>query len=380
MQKELIPLHNEENLFETFWVKNSVKSQFIYITILLIIIGCFLSMFFIKVNVTIHASGIIRPEIEKTEIKTLCSGIVDRVGIREGEFVFEGQELISIDHEDLTSKLRLNEYQAEKLKSYIQDLKHLTKLEFNKSFSDIYNREYQLFREKLEENKNKQQKAKKELERITPLFEDGLIAEKEYDDLKYQLSLLEKVHNTLTTDQLSNWQSKLENYKREIKKLENQKITLCKELEKHKITSPVTGYVEHFKGIMTGVNVQAGQTIAIVSPDSGLIAEVYVIPKDIGLINNKQKVLIQIDAFNYNHWGMLKGEIDEISNDFILLNNQPVFRIKCKLNKNHLSLKNGFKGYLRKGMTFKARFIVTERTLFQLLFEKVDNWLNPATN
>jgi HlyD family secretion protein len=31
-------------------------------------------------------------------------------------------------------------------------------------------------------------------------------------------------------------------------------------------------------------------------------------------------------------------------------------------------------------MTFKARFIVTERTLFQLLFEKVDNWLNPATN
>jgi len=380
MQKELIPLHNEENLFETFWVNNSVKSQVIYITFLLIIIGCFLAMFFIKVNVTIHASGIIRPEIEKTEIKTLCSGIVDWVGIREGEFVFEGQKLISIDNEDLTSKLWLNEYQAEKLKSYIQDLKHLTKLEFNKSFSDIYNKEYQSFREKLNENKNKQQKATRELERITSLFEDGLIAEKEYDDLKYQLSLLEKAHNTLTTDQLSNWQSKLENHKREFKKLENQKITLRKELEKHKITSPVTGYVEHFKGIMTGVNIQAGQTIAIVSPDSGLIAEIYVIPKDVGLINNKKKVLIQIDAFNYNHWGMLKGEINEISNDFILLSNQPVFRIKCKLNKNHLSLKNGFKGYLRKGMTFKARFIVNERTLFRLLFEKIDNWLNPATN
>ena len=380
MQKDLIPLHNEENFFETFWVKNSVKSQVIYITILLIIIGCFLAMFFVKVNVTIHAFGIIRPEIEKTEIKSLCSGIVDWVGIREGEFVFEGQELISIDNEDLTSKLQLNKYQAEKQKDYIQDLKHLTKLEFNNSFSDIYNKEYQSFREKLNENKNKQQKATRELERITPLFEDGLIAEKEYDDLKYQLSLFEKAHNTLTTDQQSVWQSKLENHKREFKKLENQKITLRKELEKHKITSPVTGYVEHFKGIMSGVNIQAGQTIAIVSPDSGLIAEVYVIPKDIGLINNKQQVLIQIDAFNYNHWGMLKGEIDEISNDFILLNNQPVFRIKCKLNKTHLSLKNGFKGYLKKGMTFKARFVVTERTLFQLLFEKVDNWLNPATN
>lgn len=380
MQKELIPLHNEENLFETFWVKNSVKSQAIYITILLIIIGCFLAMFFVKVNVTIHASGIIRPKLEKTEIKTLCSGIVDWVGIREGEFVFEGQELITIDNEDLTSKLQLNKYQAEKLKCYIQDLEYLTKLKFNKSFSDIYNKEYQLFREKLEENKNKQQKATRELERITPLFEEGLIAEKEYDDLKYQLSILEKAHNTLTTHQLSAWQFKLENHKREFKKLENQQITLCKELRKHKITSPVTGYVEHFKGVMTGLNVLVGQTIAIVSPDSGLIAEIYVIPKDIGLINNKQQVFIQIDAFNYNHWGMLKGEIDEISNDFILLDNQPVFRIKCKLNKNHLSLKNGFKGYLKKGMTFKARFVVTERTLFQLLFEKVDDWLNPVTN
>lgn len=41
--------------------------------------------------------------------------------------------------------------------------------------------------------------------------------------------------------------------------------------------------------------------------------------------------------------------------------------------------KNGYKGYLKKGMTLQARFIITERTLWQLLYDKVDDWINPAT-
>jgi len=28
-------------------------------------------------------------------------------------------------------------------------------------------------------------------------------------------------------------------------------------------------------------------------------------------------------------------------------------------------------------MTLQARFLVTERTLFQLLYDKADDWLNP---
>ena len=31
----------------------------------------------------------------------------------------------------------------------------------------------------------------------------------------------------------------------------------------------------------------------------------------------------------------------------------------------------------KKGMTVQARFIVARRSFWQLLFDKVDNWLNP---
>jgi len=31
----------------------------------------------------------------------------------------------------------------------------------------------------------------------------------------------------------------------------------------------------------------------------------------------------------------------------------------------------------KKGMTLQARFIVTKRSLWQLLYDKVDDWANP---
>ncbi|GHT22645.1 hypothetical protein AGMMS4957_13110 [Bacteroidia bacterium] len=42
-----------------------------------------------------------------------------------------------------------------------------------------------------------------------------------------------------------------------------------------------------------------------------------------------------------------------------------------------LQLKNGYKGNLKKGMTLTGRFYLTDRSLWQLLFDKVDNWVNP---
>ncbi|MEP4946741.1 MAG: secretion protein HlyD, partial [Flavobacteriaceae bacterium] len=81
-----------------------------------------------------------------------------------------------------------------------------------------------------------------------------------------------------------------------------------------------------------------------------------------------------------NQWGLVKGEILEIGNDIEIVDNNPVFKVLCKINIKHLQLNNGFKGHLKKGMTLNARFELAERTLFNLLYDKVDDWMNPGTN
>ena len=68
----------------------------------------------------------------------------------------------------------------------------------------------------------------------------------------------------------------------------------------------------------------------------------------------------------------------DISDDIIFTNTgEAVFKVRCSLDNDHLKLKNEYKGYLKKGMNFTARFMVAKRSLFQLLYDDADNWLNP---
>ena len=51
--------------------------------------------------------------------------------------------------------------------------------------------------------------------------------------------------------------------------------------------------------------------------------------------------------------------------------------VKCKLLTDTLTLKNGYCASIQKGMTLTARFRLTQRTLWQLLYDRMDDWMNP---
>ena len=74
---------------------------------------------------------------------------------------------------------------------------------------------------------------------------------------------------------------------------------------------------------------------------------------------------------------MIHGKVSQLLNDVVLIDQKPMFRVRCVLDKNSLQLKNGYQGNIQKGLTFTARFQLNRRSLWQLLFDKVDNWLNP---
>jgi len=138
------------------------------------------------------------------------------------------------------------------------------------------------------------------------------------------------------------------------------------------------GEIIQSSDIQMGSMVSAGQKMAEISPKGDLIATCFVKPSDIGMIHEKQEVKIQVDAFNYNEWGMLKGEIIDISDDMLVENgSQAFFRVKCKPERTSLSLKNGVKADIRKGMSLNTRIIIIRRSLFHLLFDKSDSWFNP---
>ena len=188
---------------------------------------------------------------------------------------------------------------------------------------------------------------------------------------------MRKLQRQEKQNQLSQWQQALRSYEKELTELENQTAQLRKEMDNLDIKAPVNGTVQNLIGIYAGSSVFAGQELAQISPNTDLLAEVYVSPNDIGLLRPGMNVRMQVGAFNYNQWGLLTGKVKEISSDIQVMNNRPMFEVKCSLEKDHLTLKNGYKGNLKKGMTLQARFVVTQRSLWQLLYDKADDWLNP---
>jgi len=146
------------------------------------------------------------------------------------------------------------------------------------------------------------------------------------------------------------------------------------------VVANISGTGHIMEGLQAGSFVQGGQKVAEILPDSGLQAVCYVSPKDIAYIRVGQKVQLQIDSYNYYEWGMLNATVTEMIQDVALIENRPYYIVYCKMDRDFLTLKNGYVGKLLKGMTGRANFIQNKKSLWQLLFTKVNDWFDPKAS
>jgi multidrug resistance efflux pump len=380
MKKHLIrPLPEDHEIM--FMAQHRVTSQVIYVSVLLAITGLIISLPLIKVTVSMQSHGIIRPVYEVADIRVIPSAPVLQVNVCEGSRVRRGDTMLLLAPAGIDSKLEFEQQEIRKINNYILDLQCLTNrspvIDFH---SDLYNTQYISYRKRLSEINLRIDRACKDIVREEPLFRNKLISNREYEELLFNRDQLENEKKIIESGQDSQWRSELTRWLSERDNCITQIDQLNKQRELYVVKSPIAGTIESFSGIYPGSNVQSGQTVAQVSPDNTLIAEVYVPAAHVGMLFPGMPVNMQVDAFNYHEWGMISGQIKNISDDYYMVNQVPVFKIKCSLNANRLTLKNGTSGSIKKGMTLNVRFIIAERSLFQLLYQKSDDWLNPGRN
>jgi HlyD family secretion protein len=67
----------------------------------------------------------------------------------------------------------------------------------------------------------------------------------------------------------------------------------------------------------------------------------------------------------------------DIDRNITIQGDQAFFKVRCSLNSIEMKLQSAYKTKVSKGMTLTSRYIITRRSLFDLLFDKMNNWLNP---
>ncbi len=358
--------------------ENSGSGRLVYISVLVFFFILIISLPLIKVDISIKAPGIIRPVCEKTEITSLVSGRIDCIHYSDGAYVDQGQVLITLECSQIQDEFDYYTYENLLISGEITDLTNLLNGNDTAMISVKYRFERRSYVNQLDKIREQLNKARKEKERFDELFREKLISEKEYDDLSYAQSQLEKEVGLLISSTMNNWQTELSRLKYQVRHTRSELSRMENELSKCEIIAPLSGRMDQLSGIYAGSVIHAGQILATITPDTSLVGEVYISPGDIGLLKQDQDVILIIDAFDYREWGVIHGHISDIPDDFILISNQPVFKIKCLPDENFLNLKNGIKGQLKKGMTFQARCIIATSSVAHLLTGRLDRLINPS--
>lgn len=379
--KQIFPKEILESTLEAHQFKHGTKSKVIYTIIIIAILVLLISLPFIKVDVYTSAHGIIKPDKERLSVSSLNSGKIVSVNLRNNKRVQEGDTLLVLDNTIINEKLKLSSNQISDIRLFINDLTYLIE---NKSVSVVniaspkYQKEYLLYQQNLHDLQTRFQKTKQDFERNTLLYKKEVIAKVEFENTKLEYDLALSKINQLKQQQRNTWQANLTEYKNSLLELESTNNQLQENISQFVVTAPITGILINTMGLEIGSFLSSGQTIVDISPDTNLLVECFVSPKDIGLLKLNNQANFQIDAYNYNQWGLATGKIIDIGKDIEFIENTSVFKIQCKIDQKKLELKNGFAGELKKGMTLNAQFKLAERTLFDLLYDKVDDWINPS--
>ena len=377
----IIPAEFLKDSIDSYIAKYSTTSQKIYWVVLIAIVATLIALPFIYIDVSVQEQGIIRPIAEKTEIRANITEFVDSVFVKEGQTLNQGDTILTFRQASSNYQIQYQQKRINDFQAHISDLNILTKGRRPEVFSSVTRQqEYNFHIQQTNEHETNLTKAKRDLERSQQLYEKKVVSEEEFERYQHEYNKAKNVLASLKDNQISKWQSDLNTYSN---LMEEMRMSMKQELrskDHYVVTSPVSGTLDQFRGIYKGSSVQAGNLLAIVSPDSTLYAEVYVSPRNIGYIYLGMPVHIRVSSFNYNEWGTISGEVTEISSDFLTDNSgsQSFYKVKCNLDKNYLVRKNGVTGTLKKGMYVSSHFMITERTLFDLIYQKMDDWANPT--
>lgn len=336
-----------------------------------------------KIAVYNSSPGIIKPKSERYPITVIVRGRIQESRMTDNQYVKKGDTLLIIENNGIDAQLEKCRTQRKEIAALLRDLQHVLSsntADEESLITENFQSAITHYKQQLLEYQSVKKKSLMDYKRDSGLYRRNVLARAEYEKAIYVLKKSERALQEFRKKQLNNWQ--LERYEkqerfRELVEKENELLQLK---QNYVVTAPINGNILNLRAQTFGSFIAPGISIAEISADDTLYAECYVSPTDIGLIQDDQHVKLQIHAYNSNQWGLLSGKVVEIGNDIIYRDHHPLFKIRCLMKENHLCLRNGTKGFVKKGMTLTAHFKLTERTAWDLLFDKTEDWIHPNRN
>jgi adhesin transport system membrane fusion protein len=128
---------------------------------------------------------------------------------------------------------------------------------------------------------------------------------------------------------------------------------------------------------------KAGDELMQISPSGvELLAEVKILPADVGLLAASMPASVKIDSFDYSIYGSLFGQLDYISSDTLSETSgngqvQTFYRARIKFDPKSINPKLPL-DTLKTGMTVSVDIKTGSRSVLQYIFKPITKAFNGA--
>lgn len=331
-----------------------------------------------EVDVTVNGQGRLRPEGELGEVRTAMGGQLEKVFVRENQLVQRGEPLMELAAPALRRQREHLEERKEKLSALQEDVEALLAVD------DPDAREWRTgmwavaavrHRSLMRQHDQTVAQRESELNRVETLHARGLVARQDFERTLAALEAARGERELASQEAIARWQAEKLRLDDEWTKTTAELDQLDSQLALHRILAPVKGEVMGVETLRSGQVVPAGEIVAVISPVGRLRVDARIGSEAVGFLREGMRARVLVDAFPHTEWGVLEGTVEAIAPDVTDASHRP-HRILIRLETENLQRNDGTVATATKGMSAQVRFLVTRRTLWQLLVQDAADWLS----
>lgn len=139
-----------------------------------------------------------------------------------------------------------------------------------------------------------------------------------------------------------------------------------------RIIAPVAGTIRTLDITTEGGVLEPAQQIAAIVPDDGqMMAEIEVLNKDIGYLENNQEAAMKLDTYNFQKYGKLDGKVVNISPDAVWSDQKGwVYKVHVAIDSMDLR-KQDMEATVGIGMEGTVEVKVADRAIIEFFLEPV---------
>ncbi len=336
--------------------------------IILIVLGVFVALPLVKVDVVSTSAGMIRPGQEPLELFSSITGIVDSTLLQDHLEVNTGDTLIWLRRNLPDTRMRELNLQSNRNKLYIRDIETILR-EGSPLKTTRYRQSYRNFTTSCRQLFLKKDFLQDEYSSARLLFEEKVIPLRDFEHSRSQFLVAcaqledqqESYKNLLEDELYRLWMETLR-YEGELEEVHTT-------LQNYHILAPSAGTLCQCRGILAGSVIQPGSSLGKISTHGSLAADCYVETRDIKEIRTGMAVKIQMHGKSQRSVDRLEARVSQIDPDVMLMNGRPVYRVRCLIESSE---------GLIPGMTFNASMKLYRTSIASLITERLSRKFNPS--